>query len=332
MARTLTVHGEALPLARPFRISRGVKTCADVVVVSIVEGDMQGRGEGVPYARYGETVESVSDQIAAWRGVIEGGAGRSELLAGMPAGAARNALDCALWDLEMQLAGTSVRSTLGLDIERRIATAMTVGLDTPERMGDAARLLADVPLLKVKVDASDPERQLEQVRQAAPDPRMIVDPNESWTMADIERLEGLLVELQVDLLEQPLPAGADDGLRGYRGPVPIAADEALHTADDLAELPDGYGVANIKLDKAGGLTGALHLADAAEARGMRLMVGCMISSSLSIAPAMALAGRCEFVDLDGPLWLAEDREGGVVGEGGYLVAPQPGFWGGLPAS
>ncbi|MXO61449.1 N-acetyl-D-Glu racemase DgcA [Qipengyuania oceanensis] len=326
--RRLTASGEALPLARPFRISRGVKTAADVVTVSISEGGVTGRGEGVPYPRYGESVGSALAQIAEVEAAIESGAGREELLDAMPAGAARNALDCALWDLGLRLAGRTVESVAGLGRADRIVTAMTVGLDQPERMAEAAGLLANAPLLKVKVDANDPGAQLRAVRRAAPQPKMIVDPNESWTMAEVEGLQDLLAELRVDLLEQPLAAGQDEGLRGYRSQIAIAADESLHTADDLAALPDGYTVGNIKLDKTGGLTGALQLAAALEARGIGLMIGCMISSSLSIVPAMALAPRCRFVDLDGPLWLSNDRDGGVTGENGYIYPARPGFWGG----
>ena len=210
-----------------------------------------------------------------------------------------------------------------------MATAMTVGLDTPERMGLAAAALADAPLIKVKVDANDPVAQLRAVRAAAPAPRMIVDPNESWTIAQVDAMQALAEALRIDLLEQPLPAQEDAALRGYRSVIPIAADESVHVAADLDTLPDGYGVVNIKLDKAGGLTAALALAEAARARGLGVMTGCMICSSLSIAPAWAIAARSDFVDLDGPLWLSADRAGGVTGAAGYLQPAQAGFWGGL---
>ncbi|MCH7863415.1 MAG: dipeptide epimerase, partial [Proteobacteria bacterium] len=186
---------------------------------------------------------------------------------------------------------------------------------------------ADVPLIKIKVDRSDPEAQIRRVREAAPAPRVIVDPNESWTIAEIERLQPMLAELRVDLLEQPLPAGEDDALEGFAPLVPIAADESAHIADDVAALAGKYQVINIKLDKTGGLTGALALAEAASAAGLGVMTGSMISTSLSIAPALVIAAGSRFVDLDGPLWLAEDRPGGVRGEGGVLSPPAPGFWG-----
>jgi L-alanine-DL-glutamate epimerase-like enolase superfamily enzyme len=194
-------------------------------------------------------------------------------------------------------------------------------------MAVAARALADVPLIKVKVDRNDPAAQIRAVREAAPLPRMIVDPNESWTMAEVEGLQPLLVELAVDLLEQPLPAEADGSLEGFRPLVPIAADESVHVAEDLGRLAGRYQVVNIKLDKTGGLTAALRLAEAAEAAGLQRMIGSMISTSLSIAPALVVAQACSFVDLDGPLWLAGDRDGGVRGERGVLAPPQRGFWG-----
>ncbi len=330
MPRSLSVTGETFSLATPFRISRGVKTAADVVTVTIAEGGVEGRGESVPYPRYGESVAGSIAEIEAVRAAIEAGVSRRGLLEILPAGAARNAVDCALWDLELRLEGRDFAAATGIATPLQpIATAMTVGLDTPDNMRLAAAALADVPLIKVKVDASDPIAQLRAVRAAAPGPRMIVDPNESWTIAEVETMQGLARELRIDLLEQPLPAGADDALRGYASVIPIAADESVHVAADLDDLPDGYGVVNIKLDKAGGLTAALALAEAARARGLGMMTGCMICSSLSIAPAWAIAAQSDFVDLDGPLWLAADRAGGFAGDKGYLLPAQPGFWGGL---
>jgi L-alanine-DL-glutamate epimerase-like enolase superfamily enzyme len=329
MRRNLTVRGETFPLATPFRISRGVKTVAEVVTVTISEGGMVGRGECVPYPRYGESVAGSVAEIEAVREAIETGVSRRGLLEILPAGAARNAVDCALWDLELRLAGSDIATALGMDRPLRpVATAMTVGLDTPDNMALAARALADVPLIKVKVDRNDPVAQLRAVRAFAPAPRLIVDPNESWTIAEVEAMQGLAAELRIDLLEQPLPAHEDAELNGFRSVIPIAADESVHVAADVAALPDGYGVVNIKLDKAGGLTAALALAEAARARGLGIMTGCMICSSLSIAPAWAIAADSVFVDLDGPLWLSADRDGGVTGDHGYLLPARPGFWGG----
>ncbi|GMM93866.1 N-acetyl-D-Glu racemase DgcA [Qipengyuania sp. MTN3-11] len=326
--RTLSARHESLPLARPFRISRGVKTAADVVTIAIAQDGAVGRGEGVPYPRYGESVASALAAIEKQQTAIEAGVGREELLSLMPAGAARNAVDCALWDLEAQLARTSVFATLGLNEPLApIPTALTISLDTPAAMHAAARELAQTALIKVKVDASDPAAQLRAVREAAPHPRLIVDPNESWSMKELEGLQDLMADLRVDLLEQPLPAQEDRGLEGFLSRIPIAADESIHTVADLEGLPSGYTVANVKLDKAGGLTAALDLTRHARERGLGLMTGCMISSSLSIAPALALAADSGFVDLDGPLWLAEDRRGGVSLADGLLRAPDAGFWG-----
>ena len=333
MARTLSALAETFPLLRPFRISRGVKTEAQVVTVVLEENGVIGRGECVPYPRYGESVDSTRAAIEGLRGAVEAGATRADLLRLLPYGAARNALDGAMWDLEMQQAGTGIGAALGLPaVLPPVATALTVGLDTPERMGAAARELARVPLIKVKVDRSDPAAQLRAVREMAPRPRLIVDPNESWTIDEVANLQGLMAQLRVDLLEQPLPAGEDGELAGFFSAIPIAADESVHVAEDLETLPDGYRVINIKLDKAGGLTAALELAEAARARGLTRMTGCMVCSSLSIAPALVIAADSAFVDLDGPVWLAQDRQGGVTCESGMLLGPERGFWGGLEAA
>ncbi len=327
MLRTIVARSDAFPLAQPFRISRGVKTVAEVVTVEIAADGATGRGEAVPYPRYGESIAGALDDIANARGAIVDGATREELLSIMSAGAARNAIDCALWDLETRLSGRSVTDRLGRPDIGPTPTAMTVSLDALPTMSAAAQMLADVPLIKIKVDRTDPEAQIRVVRDAAPNPRIIVDPNESWTIADVERLQPLLAELRIDLLEQPLPAGEDDALEGFGPLIPIAADESAHVAGDVAALASKYQVINIKLDKTGGLTGALALADAAAAAGLGVMTGSMISSSLSIAPALIVAARSAFVDLDGPLWLAADREGGVKGTRGVLTPPAAGFWG-----
>jgi L-Ala-D/L-Glu epimerase len=326
--RSLNARSETFPLVAPFRISRGVKTAADVVTVEIAAEGHIGRGEGVPYPRYGETIESALAAIEGVRGAIEAGAGRAEINALMPPSAARNAVDCALWDLEARLAGKSVTALLGRPAVGPTPTALTVSLDTPEAMGAAALKLAGVPLVKVKVDRSDPAAQIRAVRAAAPNPRMIVDPNESWTIAEVRDLQSLLVDLRVDLLEQPLPATEDAALEGFHSAVPIAADESAHVAGDLDALMQKYQVINIKLDKTGGLTAALELADAARAKGMGLMTGCMICSSLSIAPALIVAADAAFTDLDGPIWLANDRAGGVTCTNGILAPASPALWGG----
>lgn len=322
MRRTLAARHDRFPLSRPFRIARGVKTAADVVTVEICEGDVVGRGEGVPYPHYGESIESALAAIDAAGGIIEAGASRGELLTAMPAGAARNAVDCALWDLESRLSGKAVGAPL-----RPIVSAITIGIDTPEAMAAAARDAGGAPLLKVKVSADDPVARIRAVRSAAPDAALIVDPNESWDQDLLAMMQDVLVEARVDLLEQPVSATDDCWLEHFISAVPICADEAVHVAADLDRVAARYQAVNVKLDKSGGLTAASELAHAARARGLKLMTGCMISSSLSIAPAFQIAMLSDFVDLDGPLWLAEDRPGGVRDASGLLHPPATGFWG-----
>lgn len=329
MRRTLRARHDRFALKRPFRISRGVKTVADVVTVEIGEGDAIGRGEGVPYARYGESIESTLAQIETARGFIAQGGGRMALLAELPAGAARNAIDCALWDLEARLSGESVAAMIGAPEPQRLASALTIVIDAPEAMARAAAEAANAPLLKIKVDANDPAAQIRAVREAAPQAALIVDPNESWDRALVEAMQPLLAAARVGLLEQPVPADADEWLEDFAPAVPICADEAVHVAADLAQVTRRYSHVNVKLDKAGGLTAALELARAAREAGLGLMTGCMVSSSLSIAPALHVARLSDFVDLDGPIWLAKDRAGGVRDDGGMLVPPEHGFWGTL---
>jgi L-alanine-DL-glutamate epimerase-like enolase superfamily enzyme len=329
MLRTVDADRRCFRLRAPFRISRGVKTEADVVEVAISAGGATGRGEGVPYPRYGETVEDALDAVRAVAPMIADGASRAEVSGAMPASAARNAVDCALWDLEARLVGTSVAGLAGLTEAQAVASAITIGIDTPDAMAALAARSAAVPLLKIKVTRDDAAAQIAAVRAAAPAPSLIVDPNESWTMAEVEGLQELLVAHRVDLLEQPLPADDDGGLDGFASRIPVCADEALHTRADLDRLAGRYAYVNVKLDKTGGLTEALALATAARERGFGLMVGCMVCSSLGIAPALLLASAtgAAFVDLDGPLWLAEDRAGGVVDRAGMLSPASPGFWG-----
>jgi L-alanine-DL-glutamate epimerase-like enolase superfamily enzyme len=327
MSRTLHAQHDRFPLKAPFRIARGVKTAAEVVTVTIADGDAVGRGEAVPYPRYDESVESAFAEIESVRGKIEEGAGREALLESLPAGAARNALDCALWDLEARMSGRDVAAMIGGAPPAPVATALTISIDTPEAMAEAAAAVRHVPLLKVKVDARDPAAQRRAVRAAAPDPALIVDPNESWDRDLLVAMQDVLVEARAALLEQPVPAGEDAWLEDFDSAVPICADEAFHVAADLPAVARRYSHVNVKLDKAGGLTAALEAARAARAAGLGLMTGCMVSSSLSIAPALHLAMFSDFVDLDGPVWLAEDRPGGVRDEGGWMTPPDRGFWG-----
>ena len=327
MSRTLQIQHDRFALTRPFRIARGEKIAADVITVTLGEGGAIGRGEGAPYPRYGETVDSAIAAIEAIRPALEAGAGRATLATLLPPGAARNAVDCAMWDLEARLAGRDVAAMIGAPAPTRLVSALTIGIDTPEAMAAAALEIADAPLIKVKVNADDPATRLRAVRAAAPDAKLIIDPNESWDEALVVAMQDLLVEMRVDLLEQPVPADADTWLESFTPRVPICADESLHVADDLERIARCYQVVNVKLDKTGGLTEALELAKAARARGLGLMTGCMVSSSLSIAPALHIARMSDFVDLDGPIWLKEDRAGGVRDDHGYMLPPAPGFWG-----
>jgi L-alanine-DL-glutamate epimerase-like enolase superfamily enzyme len=327
MLRELNIRHRSLPLHAPFRISRGAKHAADVVTVELKQDGSTGRGESVPYARYGESVAAVLDAIESLRKELSAGMGRDELQARLPAGAARNAIDAALWDLESKLTGVSVWARLARPSHVPLVTALTVSLDAPEAMEAAAARIANARLIKIKVDAGDPAARIEAVRRAAPSARLIVDPNESWTIDVLRDVQPVLERASVDLLEQPLPAGADDGLLEYSGRIPVCADEACHVTADLPKLRNRYQAVNIKLDKTGGLTEAWRLLHDARAQGFRIMVGCMVCSSLGIAPALEIAREAEFVDLDGSLWLENDHEGGVELQDGLLAPPAPGFWG-----
>ncbi len=327
MLRGLNIRQRSLPLRAPFRISRGVKHAADVVSVELEQDGRIGRGESVPYARYGESVASVIEQMETLRDALCAGMGRDALQVRLPAGAARNALDAALWDLEARLSRVPVRAQLARPPLAPLLTALTVVIDTPQRMGEAAARIADAGLIKIKVDAADPAARIEAVRNAAPAAALIVDPNESWTIDILRDVRPVLERTRVALLEQPLPAGADEALLEFSCRIPVCADEACHATPDLAKLRGRYQAVNIKLDKTGGLTEAWRLLHAARAEGFGIMVGCMVCSSLGIAPALELAREADFVDLDGPLWLANDLPGGVSLQGGRLLPPAPGFWG-----
>lgn len=327
MQRTLTVRHDRLRLSRPFRISRGIKTEANVIVVSVEQDGVQGWGEGVPYARYGETVPSALADVVRVRGRVEGGAGREELLALLPPGAARNAVDCALWDLEARLTGVAVAARIGAAEPGPMASALTVVIDTPRAMGAAAAAIAGAPLIKIKVDADDPAARIRAVRDAAPEAALIVDPNEGWDRALMERMQDVLVAERVALLEQPVPAGEDAWLADFEPLVPICADEAVHVASDLALVAERYQVVNVKLDKAGGLTEALAMVRLAHAQGFSVMVGCMLATSLAMAPAILAAQTAEVVDLDGPLLLAKDRVPGLHYDGSWAHPPEAELWG-----
>jgi L-Ala-D/L-Glu epimerase len=328
MLRELSVSQRSFPLVAPFRIARGTKYAAEVVTVELRQGGRIGRGESVPYARYGESVTSVLEEIEALRNELVAGMGRDELQLRLPAGAARNALDAAMWDLESQLSSVPVWMQLARPPRSQLVSAITIGIDTPERMGAAASRLAGASLIKIKVDADDPGARIDAVRRAAPAAHLIVDPNESWNIGMLRDMQPMLERAAVDLLEQPLPADADDELLNFSGRIPICADEACHVTADLPRLRGRYQAINIKLDKTGGLTEAWRLLRAARAQGFTIMVGCMVCSSLGITPALEIAREAEFVDLDGPLWLQDDYPDGVSLQDGFLLPPSPAFWGG----
>jgi L-alanine-DL-glutamate epimerase-like enolase superfamily enzyme len=323
----LSARSERWPLSRPFRISRGVKTAADVVVAEIRAGDAVGRGECVPYARYGETIESVLGQIERIGKVLGPELTRAELQL-LPPGAARNAVDCAIWDLEAKLSGRSVAQIAGTSGPYRVVTAVTISLDTPENMARATADVADSPLIKIKVDDRDPEAVVRAVRAAAPEACLIVDPNESWSPAQLRALLPAMAALDVSLLEQPVPADQDEALEGLSPAVPLCADEAAHVSDDLAQTARRYQAVNIKLDKTGGLTEALKMQAEARRLGLQVMVGCMICTSLGIIPALHVAQEADFVDLDGPWWLSNDRADRVGFNNGYVFPAESGW--GLP--
>lgn len=323
----LTVAVERFPIAGAFTISRGSRTEAVVVVATLEEGGVRGRGECVPYARYGESVESVAAALEEQAGWIAAGGSRFDLADRMKPGAARNALDCALWDFEAKRTGRPAHELAGLSAPGPVTTAYTLSLGDPEAMEEAARNAAHRPLLKVKLGGEgDPER-IAAVRRGAPDSRLIVDANEAWRAETIEQNLAACAAASVGLIEQPLPAGDDGLLAEIDRTIPICADESLHDRAGLDALAKRYDAINIKLDKAGGLTEALKLAHEARARGFEIMVGCMVGSSLAMAPAMLLAHHAAYVDLDGPLLLARDREPGLRYEGSTVYPPLPDLWG-----
>lgn len=327
MARVISVEAERFPIAGTFTISRGSKTEAEVISCTISDGDNRGWGECVPYKRYGETMEGVRDAIEAMRRQIEGGISHKDLLDAMPAGAARNAIDCALWDLEAKISGVAVADAIHVVPLSALETAYTLSLGEPEAMAAQARANAGRPLLKVKIGGDNDMARIRAVTEAAPDSRIILDANEGWTDANIIENLAFAAEHGIALIEQPLPAGHDAILRHIAHPVPICADESVHEAKDLEALVGLYDAVNIKLDKSGGLTAALTLRNRARELGFGVMVGCMVGTSLAMAPAVLLAQGADFVDLDGPLLLARDRQPGLVYQGSLVSPPDRMLWG-----
>ncbi|MGO6672376.1 N-acetyl-D-Glu racemase DgcA [Rhizobium leguminosarum] len=327
MPRTLDIQMNSFPIAGTFTISRGAKTEAEVITCTLIEEGARGLGECVPYRRYGETMESVFAQIEAARPLIEAGISRRDLLSAMPPGAARNAVDCALWDLEAKQTGDSVAARLGIAAPQPLTTAYTISLGEPEVMAAQAREHAGRTLLKVKVGTGDDESRIRAVRAAAPDAEIILDANEGWPEAVLERHLHIAAQAGIALVEQPLPAGRDGLLAEIRRPLLVCADESVHHTGDLASLADRYDAINIKLDKTGGLTEALSMKAEAERLGFSIMIGCMVGTSLAMAPAVLLAQNADFVDLDGPLLLARDREPGLRYAASLVFPPESTLWG-----
>lgn len=323
----LSICRDAFRLKQTFTISRGSRDVAQVLTVILTDGDVIGRGECYPYARYGESLDSVSQQIKSVEADLLNGLDRQSLRARMPAGAARNAIDCALWDLEAKRSGTPVWQLAGLSAPSAITTAYTLSLDAPEAMRASAAENADRPLLKIKLGGTGDLERLRAVREGAPNTTLIVDANEGWTASDYDALAPVMLSLGVSMVEQPLPQSDDAELAGRDRPLTVCADESCHDVASLDALSDKYDMINIKLDKTGGLTEALELKAAAIDRGFDIMVGCMVTSSLAMAPAMLVAQGAAMADLDGPLLLAEDRDCPIQYQGSVMEPAPKELWG-----
>ena len=324
---SLTVRTESWPVAGAFSISRGAKTEAQVVVAELNDGRHKGRGECVPYARYDETAAGVMAAIGALGNTLAFGFDRIRLQQAMPAGAARNALDCAFWDLEAKRTGQPVHTLAHLPAPAPLATAYTISLGAPESMAEAAHAVSARTLLKIKLGAPGDSERIAAIRRAAPRSELIVDANEGWTADNLASNLAACAAAGITLIEQPLPAGADEALSAIKRPIPICADESVHDRASLAALAGRYDAVNIKLDKTGGLTEALAMAKEAERLGFGIMVGCMVATSLAMAPAMLVAQRARMVDLDGALLLAKDRPDGLRYEGSLVYPPTAALWG-----
>ena len=325
--RRLAATIERWPIAGSFTISRGAKTEAVTVVAHVSHSGLSGRGECTPYPRYSETPEATLVAVLAMREPLSRGLDRTALQAAMPPGAARNALDCALLDLEAKAAGQRAWTRLGRPAPRPCTTAYTISLGTPEAMSAATAKAAHRPLLKIKLGGDGDIARIAAVRKSAPESELIVDANEAWTSDNLEQNLAACANAGVTLVEQPLPAGKDEALARIRRPIAVCADESVHDRGSLADLRGRYDAVNIKLDKTGGLTEALAMADAAQALGFEIMIGCMVATSLAMAPAMLLAPQARFVDLDGPLLLARDRDDGLRYDGSLVYPPEAALWG-----
>ncbi|AUX76603.1 N-acetyl-D-Glu racemase DgcA [Sinorhizobium fredii] len=327
MPISLSATVDHFPIAGTFTISRGSKTTASVVTCTLSDGAVIGRGECVPYGRYGESIESVLSQIETVRAPIESGITRLDLQQSMKPGAARNAVDCAFWDLEAKRANRSAAALAGLAAPVALTTAYTISLAEPEEMMAQAARYAHRALLKVKVGTADDTSRIRAVRKGAPKSSIILDANEGWTPENLALHFAVCAEAGIALIEQPLSAGRDEALGSVAHSVPVCADESVHATEDLKALVGRYDAVNIKLDKTGGLTEALRMREEARALGLKVMVGCMVGSSLAMAPAVLVAQGADFVDLDGPLLLAQDRSPGLRYEASLVFPPEPSLWG-----
>ncbi|MEQ9394545.1 N-acetyl-D-Glu racemase DgcA [Haliea sp.] len=323
----INVRKETLPLKQSFRIARGTVSEGDVVVVSIADGRSQGRGEACPTEHYGETLNGVVSLIGEAASRLSAGEDWDRVHEDMPAGAARNAIDCAVWDWRAKAAGRAVWQLLEMQAPRPVASVLTLSLDEPALMAERARAVSATGMLKLKLGAPGDADRVRAVRAAAPGQRLIVDVNEGWTLEELRRNLPVMAECGVEMLEQPLPAGEDEGLAEIEHLVPIGADESCHTSADLPRLASLYEVVNIKLDKTGGLTEAMRLVQGAKAQGLDVMIGCMLGTSLAMAPGMLVAQYARFVDLDAPLLIARDRVPGLEYRGDTIMPPVPALWG-----
>ena len=318
MMRKVSFCSRSFPLKKAFRISRGAKKSAEVVTVELIERGLKGRGEAVPYARYGESVQSVLEQIDAIKNDLQNGISNVNLNTLLPAGAARNAVDCALWDLESKNTDTPVWKLLEREEPKNVKTAMTISLDKPEIMAKDVTSYGKQKLIKIKLDSKFVLESVSRIRSVAPQSRIIIDANESWTAEQLKVWQSDLHKMKVDLIEQPLPAGEDNALSEFEHLIPICADESFHTSEDIKRMNGLYDCVNIKLDKTGGLTEGLKCIEKAGENNLIVMLGCMIASSLSMAPALLLASDASFVDLDGPFFLKEDVNPSLISTSGKL--------------
>ena len=322
----IVAEEETWTLKQPFRISRGSRTEARVDVVTMSDGEHIGRGEGVPLARYNQNTASVLAQIESIS--CEKHLDRQRLQELLPAGAARNALDCALWDLEAKTSGKRAWELANISMVPEVETSFTISVDTPEKMSAAAQTNANLPILKLKLGGNKLDlARVEAVRKAAPAARLLIDANESWSSEHYREIVPALKGLSVELIEQPFPADADEALETFDHPIPVCADESCHTIADLSRLTSRYEVVNVKLDKTGGLTEGLRLCERARESGFKLLIGCMVCTSLGIAPARLLASAADYLDVDGPILLARDREYGLVYRNGKIGVPSRELWG-----